>query len=64
MIQLTEHRKLKMKQDSSADVSYILNRGNKIIMGDRGKERKTGTGSDIGGDRGEVQILGKLNGGM
>ena len=38
MIQLTEHRKLKRKEDQSMDASVIFSMGNKIIKGSRGWE--------------------------
>jgi hypothetical protein len=39
MIKLTDHMKLKKKEDQSVDASVLLRRGNKIIMGARGRER-------------------------
>ena len=46
MIQLTDHMKFKKKEDQSVDASVLLRRGNKIIMGGRGRE---GTGRERGG---------------
>jgi hypothetical protein len=37
MIQLTDHVKVKKKEDQSVDVSILLRRGNKIIRGDIGR---------------------------
>jgi hypothetical protein len=57
----------------SVDASFILRRGKKIIMGDRGmkgyaRERGIGqikvVGSDVRGDGGLVQRVRKLNEGM
>jgi hypothetical protein len=45
MIQLTDHMKLKKKEDQSVDASVLLSKGNKTITGGRGWEglpRKTG----------------------
>ena len=36
--QLTDHMKLNNKQDQSVDASVLLRKGNKIIMGERGRE--------------------------
>jgi hypothetical protein len=33
MVQLTDHRKLKKKEDRTVDASVLLRRGNKIITG-------------------------------
>jgi hypothetical protein len=62
MIQLTDHMKVKKKQDQSLDASVLLRRGNKLIMGcigwagiwrkRGGGEDKKGPGSGVGGDRG------------
>jgi len=49
--------KLKKKEDQSIDASVLLRRGNKIITGDRGREKagrergrgKRGAGSSVGG---------------
>ena len=38
MIQLTDHMKLKRKEDQRVDASVLLRRGNKIIKGSRGWE--------------------------
>jgi hypothetical protein len=38
MIQLTDHKKLKKKEDQSVFVSVLLRRGNKILSGGRGLE--------------------------
>ena len=46
MIQLTDHMKLKKKEDQSVDASVLLRRGNKIIMEGR---RREGPGRKIGG---------------
>jgi len=65
--------KLKKEEDQSVDASVLLRRGNKIIMEGRGRERpgrerggggKRGAGSGVGGDRGEIQRVRKLNGGV
>jgi hypothetical protein len=37
-IQLTDHMKLKKKEDQSVDASVLLKRGNKIITGHRRME--------------------------
>jgi len=39
MIQLTDHMKLNKKEDPSADALIPVRMGNKIITGDRGRER-------------------------
>ena len=39
MIQLTDHMKLKRKQDQRVDASVLLRRGNNTIKGSRGWER-------------------------
>ena len=39
MIQLTDHVKFNKKEGQSMDASKLLRRGNKIIMGARGRER-------------------------
>ena len=49
MIQLTDHMKLKRKEDQRVDASVLLRRGNKIIKGSRGWEglgRKRGEGGE------------------
>jgi hypothetical protein len=46
MIQLTNHMKLKKKEDRSVASSVLLRRGNKIILGDRGLK---GLGRNRGG---------------
>ena len=38
MIQLSDHMKLNRKEGPSVDASIPLRRGNKIIMGGRGRE--------------------------
>ena len=38
IIQLTDHMKLKKKEDQSVDASVLLKRGNKIITGHRRME--------------------------
>jgi hypothetical protein len=48
MIQLTDHMKLKKKEDQSVDASVFLTRGNKILRGGRGWE---GLGRKRGGKR-------------
>jgi hypothetical protein len=59
-IQLTDQRKLKKKENQSVDASVLPRRGNKIILGVRGRkgtrreERGKGAGSGVGGDRGEI----------
>ena len=61
MIQLTDHMKLKKKEDQSVDASVLLRRGNKIFTGGRGWEglgrkrgagKERGPGSGMGGDPG------------
>jgi hypothetical protein len=37
-IQLTDHMKLKKKEDRSVDASVLLRRGNKIIMVSKGRD--------------------------
>ena len=73
MIQLTDHMKLKRKEDQRVDASVLLRRGNKIIKGSRGWEglwRKRreggekGAESGMGGDGGDVQRVRKLNRGV
>jgi len=47
--QLTDHMKLKKKEDQSVDASVLLRRGNKIITGGREREelgRKKGGGEE------------------
>jgi hypothetical protein len=39
MIQLTDHMKLKKKENQRVDALVLLRRGNKIIKGSRGWER-------------------------
>jgi hypothetical protein len=72
MIQLTDHMKLKRREDRSVEVSVLLRRGKKIIKEGRRSERsgryrgggeKRGKGSDERGDR-EVQRVKTLKGGM
>jgi len=46
MIKLTDHMMLNMKKGPSEDASVPLSRRNKIIMGDRGRERP---GWEMGG---------------
>ena len=41
MIQLTDHMNLKEKEDQSLYSSVQFKRGNKIIPGGRGRERRT-----------------------
>ena len=56
MIQLTDHTKLKEKEDQSMDASVLFTRGNKIIMGGRGWKglgRKRGGGEE---NRGQDQV--------
>jgi hypothetical protein len=38
MIQLTDHVKFNKKEGQSMDASKLLRRGNKIIMGGRGRD--------------------------
>ena len=38
MIQFTDHMKLKKKEDQSVNASVLLRRGNKIIIGGRGRK--------------------------
>jgi hypothetical protein len=73
MIKLTDHMKLKKKQDQSVDVSVLLRRGNKIITGVRGWEEfgrnrggrgKRGIGSGAGGERVDGRQVRKLNRGV
>ena len=68
MIQLTDHMKLKKKEEQSVGTLVLLKMGNKIIMGGRVRERRwgreRGTGSGVGGDRGEVQRVRKLTRGV
>ena len=64
MLQSTDPKKLNKKEGPSEDASIPLRRGNKIIMGGRGREGpgwergqggKGGPESGIGGDRREAQ---------
>ena len=68
MIQLTDHMKLKKKEDQSVDASVLPRRGHKMTMGGRGWEglgrKRGGGGSDMGGDGEEGQRIRKLNGGV
>jgi hypothetical protein len=57
MIQPTDHRKFSKKGDPSEDVSIPLRKGNKIIMGGRGKERP-GWELGEGGNRGKIRYWG------
>ena len=48
-IQLTDHMKLKRKEDQRVNASVLLRRGNDIIKGSRGWEglgRKSGGGGE------------------
>ena len=60
MIPLTEHKKLKNREDQREDASILHRRGNKITMGEKDlggrKEREgiKGAGSVMGRDRREV----------
>ena len=60
---------LKRKEDQRVDASVLLRRGNKIIKGSRsgrnlgGREEGKGE-SGMGGDRGGVQRVRKLNRGV
>jgi hypothetical protein len=45
-IQFTDHMKLKKKEEQSVNASILHRRGNKIIIGGRGRE---GPGREIGG---------------
>ena len=73
MIQLTDHMKLKRKEDQRVDASVLLRRGNKIIKGSRGWEglgRMRGGGEEkkweelgLRGD-GDVQRIRNLNRGV
>ena len=52
MIQLTDHMKLKKKEDQRVDASVLLRRGNKIIKGSRGweglgRKRRGGGGGEV-----------------
>jgi hypothetical protein len=38
-IKFTDHMKLNKKEEQSVDTSILLRKGNKIIMGGRGRER-------------------------
>ena len=58
-IQLTDHMKLKKKEDQSVDASVLLRKWNKIITGGRGWEglwRKRGEGQET---KGQDQVLEK-----
>ena len=68
---LTDHMKLKEKKDQSLDSSVLFERGNKIIAGGRGRERRTWdskggsrAGSGVGEVMGDVQRVRKLKGGI
>ena len=65
--------KFNKKGDQSVGASVLLRRGSIIITECRGRERcererkeegKKGAGSGVRGNRGEVQKVKKLNGGM
>ena len=61
-IQLTDHMKLKKKEDQSMDASVLLRRGNKLITGCRGwKElwRKRKKGRKKGWKKGKNQVGGR-----
>jgi hypothetical protein len=53
MIQLTDHVKLNKKEGQSMDASIPLRRGNKMIMGSRGRECY---GWERGGERKGEQV--------
>jgi len=62
--------KLNKREDQGVDASILLRRGNKIIMGGRGREGpwrerggrgKGGAGSGMGRDRRAVQRVRKMN---
>jgi hypothetical protein len=42
MTKLIKHMKLKKKEDQSLDPSVLLRGGNKVIMEDRGEDKKDG----------------------
>jgi hypothetical protein len=69
-IQFTEDMKFSKKEGQSEDVSIPHRRGNKTIMGCRGREEpgvrvegegKKGTGSCMVGDRREAQRARRMN---
>ena len=73
MLQLTDHMKLKTKEDQSVSASVLLRRGNKILTGSIGWEklgRKRGggvereAGSGMRRDRDYIQRVRKLNTGV
>jgi hypothetical protein len=70
MRQLTDHRKLKKKEDQSVNASILLRRWNKIIMEgrvrkgtrrERGGRGERGAGLGMERHRREVQRVRKLN---
>ena len=56
MIQLTDHMKLKRKEDQRVDASVLLRRGNKIIKGSRGWEGLGRKRRGGGGREGKNQV--------
>jgi hypothetical protein len=60
------------KEDQSVDASVLLRKGKKMIMEGKGREGygrergggERGAGSGVGGDKGEVQRVIKLNRGV
>jgi hypothetical protein len=56
MIQLTDHMKLKRKQDQRVDASVLLRRGNNTIKGSRGWERLGRKNGEGGEKEGHSQV--------
>jgi hypothetical protein len=55
MVQLTDHMKLKKKEEQSVDASILLKRGNKIITGGREREDLAGREEGEGKKRGSIR---------
>jgi hypothetical protein len=55
MVQLTDHKRLKRKEDHRVDSSVLLRRGNKIIKGSRGWEG-LGRKRRVGGEKRKKQV--------
>jgi hypothetical protein len=56
MIQLTDHMKLKRKEDQRVDASVLLRRGKNIIKGSRGWEGLWRKKGGRGGKEGQNQV--------
>jgi hypothetical protein len=58
IIQLTDHMKLKNKEDQSVDASVLFRTGNKIIMGGRERE-EPGRETEREGKGGQIRYQGR-----